>query len=231
MKYKVQNIPNKKQTIRYKRRPTMSEETTSGNLEQSEGVAGVGLFVAAYVDERRADEAIEIMKQARKSGDFYFDDAAVIRRDAEGKLHIKETGDMSTGKGAGIALAAHGDAGFDNDSLKEIGAALPAGTSAIMATTSEAFVEEVRRQAEGGATMTFAKEIAAEIRSQLEARQDVLLSMILTEKGVAASKVVASSSAVAVFGIAVTEGAAVVDAYAATEGETEESDEGTEAEE
>ena len=274
----------------------MSEETTSGNVEQSEEVAGVGLLVAAYVDERRADGALEKMKQARKSGDFYYDDAAVIRRDAEGKLHIKETGDMSTGKGAGIgaliggvigllggpagvalgagagaaigALAAHGDAGFDNDSLKEIGAALPAGTSAIMATTSEAFVEEVRRQAEEGATMTLAKEISAEIRTQLEARQDVLLSMILTEEGVAASKVVASSSAVAVFGIAATEegvvagrvvatsegaayevaaatedeaafeagvvtdeGAAVVDAYAATEGETEESDEGTEAEE
>ena len=116
--------------------------------------------------------------------------------------------------------------------------------------------------------MTLAKEISAEIRTQLEARQDVLLSMILTEEGVAASKVVASSSAVAVFGIAATEegvvagrvvatsegaayevaaatedeaafeagvvtdeGAAVVDAYAATEGETEESDEGTEAEE
>ncbi|MEA3441524.1 MAG: DUF1269 domain-containing protein [Chloroflexota bacterium] len=222
----------------------MSEETTSGNVEQSEGVASVGMFVAAYVDERRADGALETMKQAKRSGDFYYDDAAVIRRDAEGKLHIKETGDMSTGKGAGIgaliggvigllggpagvalgagagaavgALAAHGDAGFDNDSLKEIGAALPSGSSAIMATTSEAFVEEVRRQAEGGATMTLAKEIAAEIRAQLEARQDVLLSMLLTEEGVAASKIVASPSAVAVFGIAVTEEGAVVGGAVAT---------------
>ena len=29
----------------------MSNETTTGNVEQSEGVAGVGMFVAAFVDE------------------------------------------------------------------------------------------------------------------------------------------------------------------------------------
>ena len=67
----------------------MSEDTTT-----EEGVAGVGMFVAAFVDERRADAAYERMKQAKRSGEFYYDDAAVIRCDDKGKIHIKESGDM-----------------------------------------------------------------------------------------------------------------------------------------
>jgi uncharacterized membrane protein len=210
----------------------MSEETISG-----EGVAGVGMFVAGFVDEGAADEVLKRMKEARKSGEFYYDDAAVIRSDRKGKIHVKETGDMSTGKGAGIgalvggvigllggpagvaagvaigggsgAIAALRDSGFDNDSLKEIGAALLPGTSAIAATTSRAFTEEVRRQAKEGATLSVAAEIGADIRANLEARQDVLYSLVITEEGVAASKVVASPTAVAVFGIAADESAVV----------------------
>ncbi|UCC53433.1 MAG: hypothetical protein JSV68_05580, partial [Anaerolineaceae bacterium] len=67
----------------------MSDETTN------EGVAGVGLLVAAYVDERGADNALDQLKQAKKAKQFYYEDAAVMRRSAEGKVHIKETGDMS----------------------------------------------------------------------------------------------------------------------------------------
>jgi uncharacterized membrane protein len=223
----------------------MSDETT--NVEQSEGVAGVGLFVAAYVDERGADNTLEALKQAKKQDQFYYDDAAVVRRSAEGKVHIKETGDMSSGKGAGIGaliggvigllggpggvvlgagagaaiggIAAHGDAGFDNDSLKEIGAALPSGSSALAVTTSQDFVEAVRKQAPDEATLTIASDIAAEISARLNARQDVLMAMVLTEEGVAASEVVSSPSEVAVFGIVATdEGVVAVQAVATEDG-------------
>jgi uncharacterized membrane protein len=215
----------------------MSEDTTTGTAAQDEGVAGVGMFVAAFVDERAADAALEGLKEAKRSGEFYYDDAAVIRRDAEGKLHIKETGDMSTGKGAGIGalvggvigilggpagiaigagagaaiggIAAHHDAGFSNESLKEIGSALVPGSSAIAATTSQMFVEEVRRQAQSGETLSAAREIASDIRGNLELRQDVLYGLVITETGVAASKVISSPTALAVFSIAATEDAAV----------------------
>ena len=221
----------------------MSDETTSG--EQSEGVAGVGLFVAAYVDERGADNTLEALKQAKKQEQFYYDDAAVVRNSAEGKVHIKETGDMSTGKGAGIGaliggvigilggpagvalgagagaaiggIAAHGDAGVDQDSLEEIGAALPAGTSALAVTPSQDFVEEVRKQAPDEDTLTIASSIAAEISDRLNARQDVLMAMVLTEDGVAATKVVSSPSEVAVFGIAATDDSVVAGQAVATE--------------
>jgi uncharacterized membrane protein len=217
----------------------MSDETTD------QGIAGVGLFVAAYVDERGADNALDALKEAKKNDEFYYDDAAVVRRDAEGKVHTKETGDMTTGKGAGIGalvggvlgllggpagvalglgagalvggIAAHGDAGFDNDSLKEIGAALPAGTSALAVTTSKDFVEEVRKQAPDEETLTLARDIATQINDSLSARKDVLMAMVLTEAGVAASKVVSSPEEVAAFGIAATEEGMVARAGVATE--------------
>lgn len=207
----------------------MDDETT--NTDQ--GVAGVGLMVAAYVDERGADNALDGLKQAKKAGEFYYDDAAVVRNSADGHLHINETGDMSTGKGAGVgaliggvigilggpagvaagaaagaaigAIAAHGDAGFDNKTLEEIGGALPAGTSALLATTSQDFVEAVRKQETDADRMTLARDIASEINAQLNARQDVLMAMVITEEGVAATKVVSSPSEVDVFGIVATE--------------------------
>ena len=63
-----------------------------------------------------------------------------------------------------------------------------------------------------------AKEIAENIRQNLEARQDVLYSMVITEKGVAASQVVSSPTALAVFGIAAT-GEGVVAGQAVVTGE------------
>jgi uncharacterized membrane protein len=218
----------------------MSDETTE------QGIAGVGLFVAAYVDERGANQALDGLKQAKKDDEFYYDDAAVVRRDAEGKVHINETGDMTTGKGAGIGaliggvlgllggpagvalglgagalvggIAAHGDAGFDNDSLKEIGAVLPVGTSALAVTTSKDFVEEVRKQAPDEETLILARDIATQINDSLSARKDILMAMVLTEAGVAASKVVSSPEEVAAFGIAATEEGMVARAGVATEG-------------
>ena len=103
------------------------------------------------------------------------------------------------------AIAAHHDAGFGKDSLKEIGAAVPVGTSALVVTTSKDFVEAVRKQDKEGQTLSLAKDIAAEINGQLSARQDVLMGMVITEDGVAAAKVVSSPTAVAAFGIAATE--------------------------
>lgn len=216
----------------------MSDET---NTDQ--GVTGVGLLVAAYVDELAADQNLEALKQAKKSGDFYYDDAAVIRSDAKGKVHIKETGDMSAGKGAGVgaliggvvgllagpvgvaaaagaaigAIAAHHDAGFGKDSLKEIGSALPPGSSALVVTTSKEFVEAVRKEAPVDARLSFASDIAREINERLTARQDILMAMVLTEDGVAATEVVSSPSGLAVFGIAASDEGVVAFAGVVTE--------------
>jgi uncharacterized membrane protein len=225
----------------------MTEQTTAPQNMEPEAVAGVGLLVAAYVDERGADQSLGVLKEAKRGGSFYFDDAAVIRRDAEGKVHINETGDMRAGKGAtigaviggvfgllggpaGVAIAASAgaalgaaatanDAGFDDSSLKAIGGVLPAGTSALAVTTSKAFVEAVRANSTKGENLRFAKDIAAEIQARLNARQDVLMTLLITEKGIAASKVISSPSELQVFGISATdEGVVAMAAVADEEG-------------
>jgi uncharacterized membrane protein len=176
------------------------------------------------------------MQESKKSGEFYFDDAAVIRCDAKGKVHIKETGDMGSIKGAGVgalvggvggliggvigllagpvgvavgisagaavgALAVNEDAGFDDESLEEIGEVLVPGSSALAVTTRQDFVEEISLQGPEGESTSAAKEIAENIRQNLEAQRNVLYSLVITEDGVAARQIVSSPKELAVFGI------------------------------
>ena len=204
-----------------------------GSEAAGQGIAGVGMIIAGYSDESAADGALDVLNQAKSSGAFAFDDAVVVRRDSGGKVSVKETADMRTGKGAGIGalvggvvgllggpagvalgagagaaiggIAAHSDAGFDNQTLARIGGALPDSTSALAVTTSKDFVEAVREAVADEDSLTFAQDIASEIRDNLNAGQDVLMALVLTEDGVAASKVVSSPDTLAVFGIAGTE--------------------------
>ena len=210
-----------------------------------QGVAGVGMLVANYTSKNGAAAAYENLKHAKDYGQFYFEDAAVVTRDVDGTVSIEEHGDMSTGKGAGIGalvggvigilggpagiaigagagaaiggIAAHSDAGFNNETLEKVGGALPNGTSALAVTTSTEFVESVRSQTTDADTLTMAQAIADEISSNLNAGQDVLMALVLTEDGVAARKVVVTDDAVAVFGMAATEDGAVAGAVVATD--------------
>lgn len=210
-----------------------------GNEGADQNLSGVGMIIAGYSGESAADGALDALIHARSGGAFDFDDGAVVRRDSDGKVSVKETGDMQTGKGAGIGaliggvvgvlggpagvalgagagaaiggIAAHSDTGFDNQTLARIGGALPNSTSALAVTTSKDFVEAVREAASDEDTLTFAQDIAAEIRGNLAAGRDVLMALLLTEDGVAASKVVSSADTLAVFGIAVTEDGAADD--------------------
>jgi uncharacterized membrane protein len=210
-----------------------------------QGVAGVGMLLANYTSENAAGQAFENLKQAKDNGLFYYDDAAVLSRDADGKVDITEHGDMSTGKGAGIGaliggvigilggpagvvigagagaaiggISAHSDAGFNNETLNKIGGALLNNTSALAVTTSKDFVETVRSQATDDDTLTMAQDISAAISSSLNAGQDVLMALVVTENGVAARKVVATDDAVAVFGMAATNDGAVAGGVVATD--------------
>ena len=53
-------------------------------------------------------------------------------------------------------------------------------------------MEAVRKESTDEDTLSLAGDIAAEISEQLNARNDVLLALVITEDGVAASKVVSS---------------------------------------
>src|SRR5262245_1246391 len=137
---------------------------------QPQGSPGVGFFVAAFTDENLGDKALAEMKEAKKKQQFYFEEAAVIKQDADGKVTYYETGDMGGGKGAGIGalvggvlgvlggpggvllgagagaaiggVAASGDRGFRDESLNTVGTALTPGTSAIAVITNREFLKK-----------------------------------------------------------------------------------------
>jgi len=71
----------------------------------------IQLVVAAFKDEAAAKAALKELKQAQKAKVIKIENAAVLRKDEKGKLHIKETHDMGGGKGAvlgGVGGAAVG---------------------------------------------------------------------------------------------------------------------------
>ena len=71
----------------------------------------VQLIVAAFNDEQAAGEALQALKQAKRERLIGIENAAVIRKDEKGKLHIRETADLGGGRGAvlgGVAGAAIG---------------------------------------------------------------------------------------------------------------------------
>jgi len=177
----------------------------------------VQLIVAAFQDERSAAEALRALKQARREKLIGIQNAAVLRKDAKGKLHIQETADMGGGKGAtlgGVAGAAIGliagpallvpaavgalvgglaaklrDSGFSDERLKALGENLKPGSSAIVAVVEHRWVDEVEQaMAEAGADAVTAA-LGADIAAQLEAGNEVAYTAISSEEGFSAARV------------------------------------------
>lgn len=216
---------------------------------QSQGVPAVGFLVMAYTEEAAADEALKEMKEAKKQKQFYYEEAAVIRQDADGKVHYHETGDMRTGRGAGAgaliggvlgilggpagvalgagagaaigAAAAHGDAGFKDSSLETVGTALKPGTSAVTAITSSAFLKALHKQVDPAEIAGAVNNLSAEISRNLDAGKSMALGIILAEEGIAVKEVAVSEDSAEVFGLAVTDEGVVAGAALVTEDEVD----------
>ena len=183
----------------------------------------VQVVVAAFKDENTASEALKALKQARNEGLIKIVNAAVLRKDADGKLHIKETADMGGGKGAviggvlggvvgvlagpvgwaalggaaigGLAAKLH-DGGFKDERLKKLGAGLGPGNSAIVAVVEHTWVREVEKaMAEAGADV-LTEQISADVAQQLQAGGEVALSAVMTSDAVETSRVAASDTKV-----------------------------------
>ncbi len=204
----------------------------------------VQLIVAAFPDEKAADNALKELKRAKKQKLIKIENAAVLRKDQKGKLHIKETADLGGGKGAaigGVAGAAIGliagpalvvpvavgalvggltakakDMGFSDERLKTVGEGLTPGSSAIIAVVEHTWVEQVEKElAEEGADL-LAAEFGADIASELEAGHEVAYSAISSEEGFAASRVAAGEDEIEGSEVVVTEDAVYGSRYMAT---------------
>ena len=176
----------------------------------------VQLIVAAFQDEKSAGEALKMLKQAQKEKLIGIVDAAVLRKDEKGKLHIKETADMGGGKGAalgGVAGAAIGliagpllvvpaavgaligglaakarDSGFKDDRLRTIGDSLKPGTSAIVAVVEHKWVGDVQKAMQEAGADAVTEALSADIATQLEAGHQAAYTAIASEQGFSAAR-------------------------------------------
>jgi len=203
----------------------------------------VQVVVAAFKDEASASEALKALKQARNEGLIKIVDAAVLRKDADGKLHIKETADMGGGKGAviggvlggvvgvlagpigwaalggavigGLAAKMH-DGGFKDERLKKLGEGLGPGNSAIVAVVELTWVKQVEKaMADAGADAVTA-EISADIAQQLQAGGEVAYTALATGDALATSRVATSEEKVEVTNTVTTAEGTYVEGAVAT---------------
>lgn len=214
-------------------------------MTESHEIAAVGFLVMAFPNENAGDETLKMMKEAKKQKEFYFEDAAVVKQDAQGKVHYHETGDMHTGKGAGIgaliggvlgilggpagvalgagagaaigSAAAHGDAGFRDESLEAVGIALKPSTSAVVAITNHAFLSAVQKQVPVEDIRGAVRNLSNEISTRLDQGQSMALGIVLSEDGLAIKEVAVGSDYAEIYGVVATDegiaaGAALVTA-------------------
>ena len=185
----------------------------------------IQLIVAAFQDENAADQALKELKNAQKQKLIDIQDAAVIRRDENNKLHIKETADPGGGKGAaaggaigavigliggppGVVVGASVgalvggvtakvvDSGIPDDRLEKIGEGLQPGTSAIVAIIEHRWVGDVEKQLADAGADVLTEALRADIAEQLAAGQDMSFTAISSDEGVAMQRVSAGESGV-----------------------------------
>ena len=134
----------------------------------------------------------------------------MLRKDEQGKLHIKETADMGGGKGAviggvlggvvgvlagPIGWAALGgavigglaaklkDGGFKDERLKKLGEGLGPGNSAIVAVVELTWVKQVEKAMADAGAQAVTEELSADIAKQLAAGGEVAYTALATEDG------------------------------------------------
>ena len=193
----------------------------------------VQVLIAAFNEEKAADEALSELKAAKWAGLIGIQNAAVLRRDSKNKLHVKELKDWGGGKGAafggalgavlgvltgpGILVAGAAgaligglaaklrDSGFSNERLNTLGESLQPGTSAIVAVIEHKWVAELENaMAEAGADV-MTESIAADVAAQLEAGREVAYTALSSTDAFAASRVAGDEESVEGSNLVITE--------------------------
>ena len=207
--------------------------------------APVQLIVAAYETEDGAKRAIADLKKAKKEKLIAIKDAAILRKDKKGKLHISETGDLSARQGAafggvvgagigavaGTALAGPAvvgalvaglasklrDTGFDNKRLERLGRSLLPESSALVAVVEHKWVKKIASSLEKAGADLITAEVAQDVADQLEAGHEVAYSVLAAEQGYAAWKTTADEDGDATEGVVIGREDGIGARYLATE--------------
>jgi uncharacterized membrane protein len=169
-----------------------------------------------------------------------------VRKNADGKVKIKETGDMGAAPGAGIGAVAGGalgllagppglvagaaagaviggigaalhDAGIPDERLEEIGDVLAPGNSAFIGIFDEVRVDKETMKEIDQSTAEAVEALAADIGTTLQGGQDVAYVFAVTEEGVVARREAVGEEAADVEALVVTAEGAVAGKAVVTE--------------
>jgi uncharacterized membrane protein len=196
----------------------------------------VQVVIAAFKEEKAADEVLRGLKDARWQGLIGIQNAAVLRRDQKNKLHIKELKDWGGGKGAavggvlgatvgvllgpGVLIAGAAgaligglaaklrDSGFSDARLNTVGESLQPGTSAIVAIIEHKWVAELEKAMAEAQADVLTMAIAADVAEQLDAGREVAYTALSSTDAFAAGRMAAGEEDTEVSGLILTEGVA-----------------------
>jgi len=153
------------------------------------------VIVAAYDQVDTAAKAYDVLKELERERAIKIDNAAILEKDNDSKLKVRDVKDMTGTRGAvlggvlggvvgvitgpvgwvalggaaiGGLVAKLKDGGFDNARLEQVGEQLKPGTSALVAVVDHIWVREVEAALEKEARDVITLEIGEEIAAQLE---------------------------------------------------------------
>ena len=201
----------------------MSEEKSSAE----------GILVAAFVEEDAAENAAKALKEAKKQKQIEYWDTAVIRRDAKGEYHYKETKDTSAGKGAAVGaviggvigilggpagvvlgagtgavvggFVANSDSGFKDADLEKIGHALQSGNSALVAVTSHEYLKAAQTYAAEENVTAVLQKLSEAISDHMTRGQNVAYVVTAAGRSVSFHQVASDDPIAQLMGIPLTD--------------------------
>ena len=153
------------------------------------------VIVAAYDQVDTAAKAYDVLKELERERAIKIDNAAILEKDSDSKLKVRDVKDMTGTRGAvlggvlggvvgvitgpvgwvalggaaiGGLVAKLKDGGFENSRLEQVGEQLKPGTSALVAVIDHIWVREVEAALKEAARDVITLEIGDEIAAQLE---------------------------------------------------------------
>jgi uncharacterized membrane protein len=161
----------------------------------------VQVVVAAFKTHSAANAVLDELRMLQDAGQIKIDAAAVLDRDMENRLHIRDTRDWGFGKGAlaggavgvvlglmagpvgwavlgsalvgGIAAKMHHTYGFNEARLRKLGDSLQPGNSAIVAVVEHYWVVQVEETMRQQATDLLVESLSKDMAEQLAAGKEV----------------------------------------------------------
>jgi uncharacterized membrane protein len=147
----------------------IAAELEAEAAESPEDDTAIELVVASFAGDKQAEGAYDIIREAEKQGQLLTADLAIVERDENNRLHVRESQDVDARPGAllgggigailgmaagplGLAVAAGAgalvggvtaeviDAGIDDDWLRALGEALKPGSALVAVAVARYWV-------------------------------------------------------------------------------------------